>query len=328
MRTRMTLLFIAAALALSACRAPGGAAPQKATLMLDWTPNTNHTGLYVALAKGWYQEEGIELEVQQPGAATIPNQVVAENKAQFAVSYQEQLTLDRSQGLPLVSVAAIIQHNTSGFAGIQGSGIQNIEDLAGKRYGSFGSPWEQPFLDALMKCAGADASSIQVIQLGPASDYRTMLGRDIDFAWIYYAWDGIAAEVAGQPYETVMLKDHLDCVPDYYTPIFVTSEPLIADDPDLVRRFMRATARGYEFAIAHPEEAAGILIQQVPELQGSADIVAASAKWLAGQYQAEAKRWGEQKPEVWQRFADFALNAKILDQPIDMSKAFTNEFLP
>lgn len=334
MKKGLIVMMVAAAVTGMACRAPQAAAPQaavapdKVTLMLDWTPNTNHTGVYVALAKGWYKEQGIDLEIQQPGAATVPNQVVAEGEAQFAVSFQEQVTLDRSQGLPVVAVAAVLQHNTSGFAGAAGSGITSVASLVGKRYGSFGSPWEQPFLDALMKCAGLDAGSIQFIQLGPTSDYRALLGRDIDFTWIYYAWDGIAAEVAGHPYDTVMLKDHTDCVPDYYTPVIITSEKQIAGSPALVKRFMHATAQGYQFAIQHPDEAAGLLIQQVPELATSADIVKASARWLAGQYQAGAPRWGEQKLEVWRRFGDFALKAKILDKPVDPAAAFTNDFLP
>jgi ABC-type nitrate/sulfonate/bicarbonate transport system substrate-binding protein len=155
-----------------------------------------------------------------------------------------------------------------------------------------------------------------------------LLGREIDFAWIFYAWDGIAAEVAGNPYSIIMLKDHTDCVPDYYTPLILTNEKLIASNPDLVKRFMRATSKGYDFAIKNPDDAANILMQQVPELKSSADIVKASQKWLAPQYQAEAKRWGEQSGDVWDKFAGFALDAKILDKPMDAAKAFSNNFLP
>lgn len=337
MKTQRRIVLLAGAAALiAACRAPQPAAPgaaqppapEKVTLMLDWTPNTNHTGFYVALAKGWYRDEGIDLDIQQPGATVVPNQVVAERQALFGVSSQEQVVLDLSQGLPIVSIAAIIQHNTSGFASVKEAGIQRPADLAGKRYGAFGLPFEQPFLDALLKCDGADASRIQTIQLGPTSDYRAMLGREIDFAWIFFAWDGVAAEVAGEPYNVIMLSDYADCVPDYYTPLIITSESLIAGNPDLARRFLRATARGYDFAIQNPNEAAEILLEQVPELQTSADIVRASARWLAPRYQAEAARWGEQKREVWQAFADFSKRAGILSADIDVDKAFSNAFLP
>jgi len=341
MKTRRQILLLAGAAALiAACRAPQPAtpagapaspvspAPEKVTLMLDWTPNTNHTGVYVAMAKGWYRDEGIALDIQQPGATVLPNQVVAERQALFGVSSQEQVVIDRSQGLPIVSIAAIIQHNTSGFASVKEAGVQRPADLASKRYGAFGLPFEKPFLDALLKCDGADASNIQIVQLGPTSDFRAMLGREIDFAWIFFAWDGVAAEVAGQPYNMLMLSDYADCVPDYYTPLIITSESLIAENPDLVRRFLRATARGYDFAIRNPDEAATILLEQVPELQTSADIVRASARWLAPRYQAEATRWGEQRAEVWQTFTDFSVRAGILTSAIDTSRAYSNSFLP
>lgn len=330
----LTLAFAAALIA--SCRTPQSSAPgaaqpatlDKVTLMLDWTPNTNHTGLYVALANGWFRDEGIDLDIQQPGATVVPNQVVAERQALFGVSSQEQVVIDRSQNLPIVSIAAIIQHNTSGFASVKDAGVQKPADLAGKRYGAFGLPFEQPFLDALLKCDAADASTIQTIQLGPTSDYRAMLGREIDFAWIFFGWDGVAAELAGEPYNMIMLSDYADCVPDYYTPLIITSESLIAENPDLVRRFLRATARGYDFAIRTPDEAATILLEQVPELQTSADIVRASARWLAPRYQAEASRWGEQKRDIWQAFADFSKRAGILSADIDVDKAFSNAFLP
>ena len=337
MNRRSFTLLLAATL-IAACRAPQRppttsgttqpTAPDKVTLMLDWTPNTNHTGFYVALAKGWYKDEGIDLEIQQPGTTVIPNQIVAEQKAQFGVSSQEQVVLDRSQDLPIVSIAAIIQHNTSGFASVKDANIQKPADLAGKRYGAFGLPFEQPFLDALLKCDDADASTIQSIQLGPTSDYRAMLGREIDFAWIFSAWDGVAAEVAATTANVITLNDYANCVPDYYTPLIITSDKLAAANPDLVKRFMRATSRGYDFAISNPDEAATILLEQVQELQTSADIVKASAKWLAPRYKADAARWGEQKAEVWSQFAGFAKQSGILTADIDTTQAFSNDFLP
>ncbi len=337
-----------AALALAACAAPTPAAPppapqqptqaaqpspaalDKVTLILDWTPNTNHTGIYVALEKGWYREEGIDLSIQQPGTTLLPNQIVAEGQAQFGISSQEQIVLDRSQGLPIVSIAAIIQHNTSGFAAPSEVKVERPADLVGKRYGAFGAPFERPFLEALLRCDGVASPEDQVefVQLGPTSDYRAMLGREIDFAWIFYGWDGVAAELEGKPYRVLMLSDYANCVPDYYTPLIFTSEKLIADNPDLVRRFLRATARGYQFAIEQPEEAAEMLLKAVPELQPTAEIVKASARWLAPRYQAKAPRWGEQKEEVWRNFITFAAQAGIIQTEIDATKAFSAAFLP
>src|SRR5258706_7231846 len=108
-------------------------------LMLDWTPNTNHLGIYVAQAKGYYKDANLTVEIQQPGDVQV-EQVVASGKAQFGVSYQEQATYSRAQNVPIVSIAAIVQHNTSGFAAEHSKhALKTPADLNGLRYGSFGS---------------------------------------------------------------------------------------------------------------------------------------------------------------------------------------------
>jgi ABC-type nitrate/sulfonate/bicarbonate transport system substrate-binding protein len=116
------------------------------------------------------------------------------------------------------------------------------------------------------------------------------------------------------------------CVPDYYTPVFITSERMIAEQPEVVRAFVQATARGYADAIAKPSEAARILLEAEPDLD--ADLVRASAIWLAEQFQAEAPQWGVQRAEIWEAFTDFMLKAGALEKAIDSGKAFTNDFLP
>lgn len=301
--------------------------PQESTpalLMLDWVPNTNHTGIYVALEQGWYAEEGIALEVLQPGEGSTPVQVVAAGKADFAISYQEEMTYARAEGVPAVSIAAIIQHNTSGFASPQAKALTRPKDLEGKRYGAWGSPMEEAMLEALLACDGADASKVEFVNVGWA-DYFVVTERDVDFTWIFYGWTGIEAGLRGAPLNIIMLQDWAACVPDYYTPVIATSESAIADRPDLVQRFMRATQRGYEYAIAHPAEAAEMLIKHAPE--SDPELIRRSQAWLSQQYQADAARWGEQKLEVWQHYADWMFGQGLLTKNIDAAAAFTNEFL-
>lgn len=319
-RTAFALIVV---LALASCARARPAT--KAVLMLDWVPNTNHTGIYVALAKGYYKEQGLELEIVQPGEGAGTDQVVAAGGADFGISYQEFVTQARAEDVPVVSIAAIIQHNTSGFAAPKSKGITRPKDFEGKRYGAFGSPVEKAMLTQLMKCDGGDAEKVQFVDIG-ASDYFVATQRDVDFAWIYYAWTGIEAELRNEPLDMVMLSDWSACVPDYYTPVIITSEKLIAEKPDLVKRFMAATAKGYQYAIAHPDEAADILLKAAPE--NNPELVRRSQKWLSPRYQADAPRWGEQKAEVWQRYADWMADAGLLPKRIDATKAFTNQFLP
>lgn len=292
-------------------------------VVLDWSPNTNHTGLYVAKEQGYFAEEGLDVSILLPGSGGS-EAMVASGETPFGVSVQENVTQSRTQGVPLVSIAAIIQHNTSGFAAPKDRNIKSPKDFEGKSYGGWGSPVEQAVMKSIMDLQGADVKKVKFLNIGDA-DYFTAVKRDIDFAWIFYAWTGIEAELRGEPLDMLYVKDYSDKL-DYYTPVIVTNEKLITQDPELVKAFMRATSKGYRYAIEHPEEAANILLKAVPELDKK--LVVASQKWLSPKYQDDAGRWGEQKREVWQNYSDWMHERGLLDKPLDTDKAFTNDFLP
>lgn len=297
--------------------------PQRVSVLLDWFPNTNHTGLYAAQAQGYYAAEGLDVTIVQPSGGSNP-QLVATDQADFAVSYQEEVTTARSQDIPVVALAAVIQHNTSGFASPAAKNIKSPKDFEGKSYGGWGSPAETAVLKALMAQYDADFNTIQMVNIGDA-DFFASMERGIDFAWIFQAWTGIEAQLKNMPLHFVSLKDE-NKVFDYYTPVLITSENNIAQNPELISKFMRATAKGYQYSIDDPDQAAAILLKAVPEL--NQELVAASQKYLAAEYQADAPRWGEMKPEVWKDYADFMFNNQLIDKNIDTQNAFTNQFLP
>jgi len=296
---------------------------EKVKIVLDWTPNTNHTGIYVAKAKGYFEEEGLDVEIMLPGEAGA-DQLVAAKQAEFGVSYQEGITEARVQGVPIVSIAAIIQHNTSGFASPVEKNITTPKDFEGKTYGGWGAPLEKAVLDSLMQEVGADVEKVNILNIGDA-DFFTAVKRDIDFAWIYYGWTGIEAELRGEPINIVYLTDYSEKL-DYYTPVLSTSEKMIEEKPETVRKFVAAVSKGYEFSIENPEEAAEILLEAVPELD--AGLVKESQKWLSTKYQDDAPRWGEQKLEVWENYANWMYEHGLLETKLEAEKAFTNEFLP
>jgi len=295
----------------------------KVRVVLDWSPNTNHTGLYVARDKGFFAEQGLEVEIVQPGEAGA-EQMVASGEAEFCVSYQEAVTLARTNGVPIVSVAAVIQHNTSGFASPVDKNILTPKDFEGKRYGGWGSPVEEAVIDSLMQEVGADVSKVEFINVGD-TDFFTAVKRDIDFFWIYYGWTGIEAELRGEKLNMIWLTDYSGKL-DYYTPVLATSEKLIREKPELVKKFVAGAAAGYGFAIEHPEEAAGVLIAAEPDLD--ADLVRASQKWLSAKYRDDAPRWGEQKLEVWKNYAEWMAEHGVMEGEFDPEAAFTNAFLP
>jgi len=331
MRVKGFIIFLIAVLlgTLTGCGRqtdpPTGEAKKltKVTVMIDWVPNTNHTGLYVAKDKGFYQEQGLEVEILQP-AESGAAQLVASGKAQFGVSYQEEVTQARTSGIPLVSLAAVIQHNTSVFASKKELNITRPKAFEGKRYGSWGSPMEEAVIKSIMQKDGGDFQKVKFINVGTA-DFLTSINKDVDFYWIFQGWDGIQARLKNVPINEVVLKD-IDPALDYYTPVLITNEALINNNPELVKAFMKATSQGYEFTIKNPEEAGQILLANAPET--NKDLVMESQKWLSGKYQEDAAQWGLQKREVWERYAKWMYDRGLITQMIDVDQAFTNEFLP
>ncbi|MGX4668846.1 ABC transporter substrate-binding protein [Cerasibacillus sp. JNUCC 74] len=296
---------------------------KKISVVLDWTPNTNHTGLYVAKEKGYFKDEGLDVEFKMPGEAGA-DQLVASGKADFGVSYQEGITEARVQDIPIISIAAIIQHNTSGFASLKEKNITKPRDFEDKTYGGWGAPVEKAVLSSLMKQEDANVEKVNIVNMGE-TDFFTAVNRDIDFAWIYYGWTGVEAELRNEELNMIYLTDYSEKL-DYYTPVLATNEDMIKKDPETIKKFLSAVTKGYELAIDNPEEAANILIEAVPDLDE--ELVKASQKWLADKYQDDAKRWGEQQLEVWDNYASWMYENKLLDKPLDSEKAFTNEFLP
>ncbi len=322
-RRALTALGAAAALpAIAAC----GEEPSErvdATVMLDWVPNTNHTGLYVAQARGLYAAQNLGVTIVEPGTSGV-EPAVASGAADFGVSYQEAVTLARAESVPLVSIAAVIQHNTSGFASPLDRRIRRPRDFEGKKYGAFGSETERQVLTALMECDGGDFSKIEFVDIGVTDFFVAWERGDVDFIWIFQGWDGIAAQQRGVELNFIGLQDN-ECIPDYYTPVIVTNEQMIADKPDVVQRFTRAVKQGYEFTIEQPLGAAKLLIDAAEGLDG--ELVRASQPWLSQRYAEGASRWGEQKQSTWTAYAQWLLDHGLLTRTINPADAFTNEFI-
>ena len=325
-RRFLALMGVGAALAaLAGCEESGGRSVAKRTsakLMLDWVPNTNHTGLYVARENGYFEDENLDFEIIEPAEGGGP-QVVGAGKVEFGIGFQEFMTPARLEGIPVVSIAAIIQHNTSGFASHADRAITRPRDFEGKTYGGFGSPLELAFLRTMMEADGADPESLKTVDAG-AADFLTIIQRDVDLYWIFFAWQGVKAGLEGIEINTVFLRDW--GVPDYYTPLLMTNESLIENNPDVVAGAVSAIARGYEYAIENPADAAAILVAAAPETD--AELVGPSQDWLSPQYQDDASQWGYQDPAIWQQMSEWMVENELVEELLDWESAFFNDFLP
>ena len=322
-RRALGALGAAAAIPLLSACGEASSGPASVTVMLDWVPNTNHTGLYVAQANGYFAEEELDVTIVEPGTAGV-EAAVGSGAASFGVSYQEAVTLARVEDVPVVSIAAVIQHNTSGFASPVDRRIRRSRDFEGKKYGAFGSDVERQVLTSLMECDGGDVNQIEFVDIGFTDPFVAWERGDVDFVWIFEGWTGIEAQLRGIELNFVRMVD-LDCVPDYYTPVFVTGEQLIADRPDVVQRWTRAVKRGYDYAIRYPEDGAEILIANAEGI--NADLVRLSQPWLSARYAEGADRWGDQSQAVWDAYSRWMVDRGLQSRVINTEDAMDNSFI-
>ncbi|GMO26822.1 MAG: ABC transporter substrate-binding protein [Termitinemataceae bacterium] len=299
------------------------------TFALDWTPNTNHSGIFAAQELGFFDAEGLKVTiVQSPEDGAVV--LTASGSADFGVDFQESLgpaiALARDP-LPVIAVAAIVNHNTSGLMSLQESGIARPADLQGKRFAS----WQTATVDAIIKVlVENDGGVFDKVNMIPnnAVDAFSALQTDIDSIWIYYAWDGIAAEVNNIPINFIDIAK-TNPLFDWYTPVIIANKNYAAQAPDTTRKFLRAVSKGYDYVIANPKEAADILLKAAPELDPL--LVKASMDYLAPLYKAGQDRWGEIDAARWNNFYSWMYENKLLEVDIAHNSngtGFTNEFLP
>ncbi len=297
-------------------------AAEPITVVLDWTVNTNHTGLFVAEKLGYYDDQGLDVSIETPpetgGAAMILS-----GSADIGVSVQEEVTMARAAGRPLTAIATILQHNTSGFAARTDTGIKRPRDFEGKRYGGWGSPIEEAMVRTLVSQDGGDADKVDIVPIGNM-DFFGATESAVDFAWVYEGWDIVAARQKGVALNYIPLATSKAL--DFYTPVLASSDTWLQENGSLARAFLDATHKGYRYAIDNPKQAADILMQAAPELD--AELVGGSQKFLAGQYQGDAERWGVMELERWQGYANWLDENDLLEGDFSASDAFTNEYLP
>ncbi len=298
---------------------------EKVTFVLDWTPNTNHTGLYVAQEKGYFEEAGLEVEIVQPpedGAEVL----VASGKAQFGISFQDTMAsaLIGEDALPITAVAAVLQHNTSGIISRAGEGMDSPKGMEGHSYATWNTPIEIATLKKVVTDDGGDFSKVELIPSTVTDEVSALKTNSVDSIWIFYGWAGVKMELEGLATDYFAFAD-IDPVFDYYTPVVIAGNQFLEEKPETAKAFLKALRKGYEFAIENPEEAADILCKEAPELDK--ELVVASQKYLKDQYQAESEYWGYIDAERWNNFYNWINENELVEGTLPLNQGFSNDYL-
>ena len=320
----------------SAAASPSPAAPLGTVrLALDWTPNTNHTGFYVAAANGWYDEAGVDLQIL-PYASTTPEALIAAGQAECGISFQDALTFAAAAGAPVVSVMAILQHTAQEIAVLASSDIARPKDLDGRIYAGFGYPNEEPTLKSVIEADGG-TGTFKTVTLDTAA-YDALYAKRADFVITFAAWEGIEAKERGIELRTFKFGDY--GFPDFYQVVLACDSRWLAAEPELARAFVAATVRGFELAADDPDGAAALLIAQNPGVfDGNPALPLASQQFLAERRLPPRRERGGRPPDAGQVAGLLGLplragpagrrrTASRSPTAPDYQALFTNDFLP
>lgn len=328
-------LLTAVLLVVSGCGGAADDAPddgQRVRIALDWTPNTNHTGLYVAQQEALFEQAGLDVEFL-PYNNTSPDLLVGSGAAEFGISFQDSFSFSRAAGAQITSVMAILQHWATEIAvRADRTDIVSPADLDGKIYGGFGAAYEEPKMRAVITDAGG-RGDFETVVLGTAA-YEALYAGQVDFTEPFVAWEGIEAELRGQPLKTFAYTEF--GFPDAYNVVLIGNSPWLAANPDAARGFVQAAQRGYQISADDPVRGADLLQKANPGAFAEEELVSRSQALLAADYLLDENGVvGTQTPEKWAGYSAFLFDSAVLTGPDgaaltqrpDFDTWFTNEYL-
>lgn len=324
--------FTAAGVATTAAVALGGsfslAAAQDltpVTLALDWYPNANHAGIFMAQDRGYFVEAGLDVTISVPSDPTTVLQTVGAGRDTFGISYQSEVLFARGQDIPIVSVAALVQHPLNSLMVLADSDIETPADLAGKTIAGSGLPADDAFLHTILGDVGLTIDDVTVVNVGYDLMPAVLSGRADAVIGVYWTHETILAEREGSPVRYFRVEEW--GVPDYYELLLVSGEGTIADQPETITAMLGALQRGYQDAIADPQAAIDLLVAESPDLLP--DVELEGLELLIPLWTDNgATPFGMQTADRWNSYGEWLQAEGLLDDDVDIASAWTADLLP
>lgn len=295
---------------------------QKAKLMLDFTPNAVHTGIYAAKAKHYYEKEGVKLKVQAPSSSTDSVKLLSSGKVDFAVMDIHDLGIAREKGAKLVAVMAVVEKPLAAVITLKKSAIGSPKELVGKEVGVTGLPSDDAVLNSVVTDSGANPDSVKKVTIG-FNAVTSLIAGKVTAATSFWNAEGVTLSRRGYPVREFRVDDY--GAPSYPELVVVTSEQNLREEEGLVNGVVQATAGGYRYTLKEPKAALQHLTEQVRGL--SSELMAAQLKALRSAIQGDAAAVGYLDQKVLEQWGQWDMRFGILKREPDITKAFSSKFI-
>lgn len=331
MKKSMLVLACSLLLLLSACSS-GTAADnstgnnsklQKVTIMLDWYPNAVHSFLYTALEKGYFKQEGLDVNIEMPADTNDPLRLVAAGKIDLALTYEPDVIIARDENIPVKSIAAIVRHPLNTLMVPANGPIKSPKDLAGKTVGYPSITLDQAIVNTMVKTDGGDPGKVKMVDVG--WDLIPAMATERVDALIggYINHEELLLDKEGHPMKAFSPTKY--GVPDYYELVLVTSDNELKQNPQVLKKFMAAAAKGQAYVQAHPAEGLNILLNHEAKTNPlDKGVETKSLQILLPLMDAKGKPFGYQDPASWQKVAKWLYDNKVIKNQSAGEEAFAN----
>jgi NitT/TauT family transport system substrate-binding protein/putative hydroxymethylpyrimidine transport system substrate-binding protein len=314
---KLVAALLAAALLLTGAAGCGGGgaepgAPVGATLVLDFTPNAVHSGIYAAQRQGFYREAGVNLTIRQPGESTDAPKLLEAGRTDFAILDIHDLGIARERGLELVGVMPLVQRPLAAVIARADRGVKRPRELEGDTVGVTGLPSDEAVVDSEISADGGNPARVKRVTIGFNAISSLAAGK-VDAATGFWNAEGVALQQQGVPIHIFKVDEY--GAPPYPELILTTTRETLDHDPDLVRSMVDATRRGYESVVDNPKQGLADLLAEVPSLD-RADQKAQLQALLADLDPAPFDT------TVLRDWAAWDLKHGLLERPLDVEAAF------
>jgi putative hydroxymethylpyrimidine transport system substrate-binding protein len=309
----------------SGCKKPSQSGPalRELRVRLDWTPWAPHAALFAAQDQGYFRNEGLKVTLYVPPDTDATVKLIAAGQDDIGISYMTDTIFAREQGFKVMSIGVLVPHPLNCIMTLKKSGIDTPSKLKGKIIGTTGVPSDGAFLDDVLKTGGVHKGQYKLVNLGFDLAPALKSGNVDAIVGAYYPWEGINLEQNGYPVNVMMLQEY--GVPDYYELVMIAREDMGKKNPEVLRKFLRAAARGQDYVKTHPEQTIQILRAASPDLKveflrSSLQKMAPLMEYTGGTFHQDGKKWDQ--------MVEFMQASHLLTKPVDPNSAYSNEFLP